>query len=63
MGSPNDAGLAGQYLEPIQGVLKYCGVSDIKTCVNWGIYPGADEARVSGALNAIDAFASEFGKE
>ena len=60
VGSPNSASLSAQYLEPIQGVLKYCGVTTLKTCVNWGIYPGADAERVSAALVAAEKFAEEF---
>lgn len=60
VGSPNSSNLSAQYIEPIQGVLKYCGIVDIKTCVNWGIYPDVDEGRVQQALQAAEKFAEEF---
>ena len=59
VGSPDDT-LAAEYLEPIQGVLKYCGVEDIRTCVNWGIYPGADGGKAKRALRMAEEFAVEF---
>jgi NAD(P)H dehydrogenase (quinone) len=39
-----DVNLAALYLEPLIGVLTYCGMEILPTQANWGIYAGADPA-------------------
>ncbi len=53
-----DVDLATLYLEPMLGVLRYCGMEILPVQANWGVYAGADP----GALNAHLATAFENGK-
>lgn len=53
-----DVDLATLYLEPMLGVLSYCGMEILPTQANWGVYPQADRA----ALEAYIEQAFENGK-
>lgn len=53
-----DIDLATLYLEPILGVLHYCGMNILPTQANWGVYPQADRA----ALQSYVEQAFENGK-
>ena len=37
-----DVDLTAHYLEPMAGVLAYCGMDLLPTQANWGVYPHAD---------------------
>jgi NAD(P)H dehydrogenase (quinone) len=39
-----DVDLATLYLEPMLGVLRYCGMDILPTQANWGVYPQADRS-------------------
>ncbi|MFN3397903.1 MAG: NAD(P)H-dependent oxidoreductase [Sulfurimicrobium sp.] len=43
--------LATLYLEPMLGVLRYCGMEILPTQANWGVYAGADPALLRGHLD------------
>lgn len=53
-----DVDLATLYLEPMLGVLRYCGMDILPTQANWGVYPKADRA----TLEAYIEQAFENGK-
>ena len=40
----DDVDLAAMYLEPMLGVLSYCGMDILPTQANWGVYANADPA-------------------
>lgn len=37
-----DAGQYGRYIEPMLGVLAYCGMQDVRVQANWGVYAGTE---------------------
>lgn len=41
-----------RYIEPILEVLRYCGITEIQTLVNWGVYPDAPQENIQGFLDA-----------
>lgn len=45
-----DVDLATLYLEPMLGVLRYCGMEILPAQANWGVYAGADPAVLSTHL-------------
>lgn len=47
-----DIDLATLYIEPLLGVLRYCGMETLPTQSNWGVYPGADQIVLSGHMEA-----------
>lgn len=53
-----DVDLATLYLEPMLGVLSYCGMQILPTQANWGVYPKADRT----TLEAYIEQAFENGK-
>ncbi|MDP1897514.1 MAG: NAD(P)H-dependent oxidoreductase, partial [Sulfurimicrobium sp.] len=53
-----DVDLATLYIEPMLGVLRYCGMEILPTQANWGVYQKADRA----ALEAYIEQAFENGK-
>jgi NAD(P)H dehydrogenase (quinone) len=53
-----DVDLATLYLEPMIGVLRYCGMEILPAQANWGVYAGADPA----ALRTLLETAFENGK-
>lgn len=46
-----DVDLATLYLEPMLGVLGYCGMTILPTQANWGVYAGAAPASLRGHLD------------
>jgi len=46
----NDVDLATLYLEPMLGVLSYCGMKILPTQANWGVYANADPATLRAHL-------------
>ena len=46
-----DVDLATLYLEPMLGVLTYCGMEIRPTQANWGVYAGADPALLHAHLD------------
>ncbi len=54
-----DPGLNPYYVEPILGVLNYCGMHNVNTLINWGVYAGMSGPVVTDALRA--AFAAGEG--
>ncbi|MDP2829377.1 MAG: NAD(P)H-dependent oxidoreductase [Sulfuricellaceae bacterium] len=46
-----DIDLATLYLEPILGVLRYCGMDTHPTQANWGIYANTDPATLGAVLD------------
>ncbi len=46
-----DIDLATLYLEPILGVLRYCGMNTRPTQANWGIYANTDPAALAAVLD------------
>lgn len=53
-----DVDLATLYLEPMLGVLRYCGMEILPAQANWGVYAGANPA----VLNTHLEMAFENGK-
>lgn len=53
-----DIDLAAHYLEPMQGVLSYCGMTLLPAQANWGVHPQAEKT----ALEAHVEQAFENGK-
>ncbi len=45
-----DVDLATLYLEPMLGVLRYCGMDILPTQANWGVYPQADRAMLQAYI-------------
>lgn len=54
-----DPGLNAYYIEPMRGVLNYCGLHNINALINWGVYPGMAPAVITDALRG--AFAAGEG--
>lgn len=50
-GKREDVDLATLYLEPMLGVLTYCGMEILPTQANWGVYAGADPALLRAHLD------------
>ena len=55
-----DSGLYGRYIEPIVGVLNYCGIADVRTEVNWGVAPVLSEAQVLAYRETAYAAGTRF---
>lgn len=55
-----DATQYGRYIEPMLGVLTYCGLRDVRVQANWGVYTGADPARLQAYLAAAEAAGRGF---
>lgn len=55
-----DTGLYGRYIEPIVGVLNYCGIADVRTEVNWGVAPAVSEAQVMAYRETAYAAGTRF---
>lgn len=47
----DDVDLAAMYLEPMLGVLSYCGMNILPTQANWGVYANADPATLRTHLD------------
>ncbi len=47
----DDVDLAAMYLEPMLGVLRYCGMDILPTQANWGVYANADPASLRTHLD------------
>lgn len=45
-----DVDLAKLYLEPMLGVLHYCGMDILPSQANWGVYPQADHNTLQGYI-------------
>ncbi|MDP2784106.1 MAG: NAD(P)H-dependent oxidoreductase [Sulfurimicrobium sp.] len=50
-GKREDVDLATLYLEPMLGVLTYCGMEILPTQANWGVYAEADAASLRAHLD------------
>lgn len=55
-----DLRLESSYVEPMVGVLRYCGIQDINRLINWGIHPGTARASIEAALQAAYAAGRSF---
>lgn len=55
-----DETLRAVYVEPILGVLRYCGFGPTDALVNWGIHPHAPPERIAGALQGAYEAAGTF---
>ena len=55
-----DAMLYARYVEPMLGVLAYCGIERARAQANWGVYAGADEAILQHYLAQAEAAGREF---
>lgn len=54
-----DVRLESSYVEPLVGVLRYCGIGEINRLINWGIHPAAARVAIDTALQA--AYAAGLG--
>jgi len=57
-----DEALRAAYVEPILGVLRYCGFGPMDALVNWGIYTKAPEDRIRAALDGAYEAAQSFAE-
>lgn len=55
-----DATQYGRYIEPMLGVLAYCGLTDVRVQANWGVYAGADKALLGRYLDRAEAAGRDF---
>lgn len=55
-----DATQYGRYIEPMLGVLAYCGIKDVRAQANWGVYAGADAGQLRQYLDAAEAAGRAF---
>lgn len=55
-----DVDLATLYLEPMLGVLTYCGMKILPTQANWGVYAGADTALLRAHLDRAFENGAQF---
>lgn len=55
-----DATQYGRYIEPMLGVLGYCGLNDLRAQANWGVYAGADPARLQAYLASAETAGRQF---
>lgn len=55
-----DHALRNHYIEPIEGVLRYCGFEIVADSVNWGVYPGVGAEKVEQALDDAYGLAQSF---
>lgn len=64
VGSRNhgEAHLEQLYVEPMQSVLRYCGMQVLDPIVCWGAYAGAPAARLEHCLTSAYAAGAEFGQ-
>ena len=56
----HDERLHTYYVQPLVGVLEYCGIRDIRRLVNWGIHPATPGTAIEGALQAAFTAGREF---
>lgn len=50
------------YVEPMHSVLRYCGMQVLRPVVCWGVYEGADAARLEQCLASAYAAGAELGQ-
>jgi putative NADPH-quinone reductase len=55
-----DPSLNPYYVEPMLGVLRYCGMHNVNTLINWGVYAGMAGSVVTDALRAAFAAGEAF---
>lgn len=55
-----DATQYGRYIEPMLGVLAYCGITDVRVQANWGIYAGAEKGLLGRYLDQAEAAGRAF---
>lgn len=55
-----DATQRNRYIEPMLGVLAYCGLKDVRVQANWGVYAGADRAALAGYLDTAEVAGRDF---
>ncbi len=55
-----DPSLNPSYVEPMLGVLNYCGLHNINTLINWGVYAGMSPSVITDALRAAFAAGEAF---
>lgn len=58
-----DETLRAAYVEPILGVLRYCGFGPTDALMNWGIHPQAPSERIAGALKGAHEAAGTFAAQ
>lgn len=55
-----DAGQYGRYIEPMLGVLAYCGMQDVRVQANWGVYTGAEPGTLESYLTQAESAGLNF---
>lgn len=55
-----DATQYGRYIEPMLGVLAYCGLTDVRVQANWGVYTGAEKDLLERYLDQAEAAGRDF---
>lgn len=55
-----DQTLYPNYVSPLVGVLNYCGMTDIRSLINWGVHPGTPKAVLQQTLGAAFAAGRDF---
>ena len=55
-----DPRLEPSYVEPMVGVLRYCGIQEINRLINWGIHPHTPVSAITHALQAAYAAGAAF---
>jgi NAD(P)H dehydrogenase (quinone) len=55
-----DPSLNPCYVEPMLGVFNYCGMHNVNTLINWGVYVGMPQSVITDALRAAFAAGEAF---